>query len=275
MEKWIGKILLDVSPPERPKFRPPLILIHGAWTSSRSWHGWATHFANLGWECWAMNFRGRFGASATDDLKQLSFQDCVDDLRQAIRAADFPPVLLAHDLGGLAAYRAAAAEPISALILIAALPTSEAVPELPRALRLLRLKYAPLIFLRRPFRLEEKDFRKNWLNALPPAEHSEPLRALVPESPGLVREFFDRRVKLDSSSIPSPALAVAGREDRVAPADSLRRCAEHLGMEFRDYPGHGHWIIGEDGGEAITRDIHRWIVQKSGAVILREEEKSE
>jgi pimeloyl-ACP methyl ester carboxylesterase len=275
MEKWLGRILVDVSPPERAKFKAPLIFVHGAWTSSRCWRRWATHFSNLGWECWAVNFCGRFGADALEVLKQLSFQDCVDDLKQVIRAAEFPPVVMAHDLGASVALQAAAEERTSALVPLSGLAPCDAMPELPRALRLLRLKYAPLLFLRRPFRIEEKDFRRNWLNALPPADHPEALRSLVPESPELVREFFDRRARLDRPSIRAPVLVAAAREDRVAPADSLRRFAEQVAAEFREYPGHGHWIMGEDEGEEITRDIHRWIVQKLGEGLLLDEQQSQ
>jgi pimeloyl-ACP methyl ester carboxylesterase len=110
---------------------------------------------------------------------------------------------------------------------------------------------------------------------LPPAGHPEALRSLVPESPDLIREFFDRRVKLDPKSIPAPIRVVAPGDDRVAPPDSLRRFAAQIGAEFREFPGHGHWMMGEDDGEEITRDIHRWIVQKSGDDMLLEEGKLE
>lgn len=275
MEKWIGNILLDVSPPERGKFKCPLILIHGLWTTGRCWRSWATHFSNLGWECWSVNFRGRFEENAIEVLKRLSFQDCVNDLKEVIRTSEFPPVLLAHDLGGLVAQKAVAQVETSALALLACLPPREAMPELPRALRLLRLKYSPLLFLGRPFRLDEKDFRKHWLNALPPGEHLEALQALVSESPELIREFFERRIKLDPASIGSPVLVAAAREDRVAPPAALRQFAERIGADFRDFAGRGHWLMGDAGGEEIVRDIHRWIVQKSGEEILIEEEKLE
>lgn len=275
MEKWIGNILLDVSPPERGKFKCPLILIHGLWTTGRCWRSWATHFSNLGWECWSVNFRGRFEENAIEVLKRLSFQDCVNDLKEVIRTSEFPPVLLAHDLGGLVAQKAVAQVETSALALLACLPPREAMPELPRALRLLRLKYSPLLFLGRPFRLDEKDFRKHWLNALPPGEHLEALQALVPESPELIREFFERRINLDPASIGSPVLVAAAREDRVAPPAALRQFAERIGADFRDFAGRGHWLMGDAGGEEIVRDIHRWIVQKSGEEILIEEEKLE
>jgi pimeloyl-ACP methyl ester carboxylesterase len=267
MEKWIGRILVDVSPPERAKFKAPVILVHGLWTSSRCWRAWATHFSNLGWECWSVNFRGRFEQNALEVLKRVGFDDCVDDLREVIRAAEFPPVVVAHDLGGLAALRAAGEEKISALILLSSLPPRDVTEARPRALRLLRLKYGPLLFFGRPFRIEERDFRKLWL--VPSlAGGPEPFGCLVPDGPHLIRELFDRRVKLDGEIYSAPILVVAAGEDRIAPAAAQRELAQKLGADYRCYPGHGHWIIGEDGGEEITRDIHRWIVTRSGEDLL-------
>ena len=268
MENWIGDILIDASPPEKPKFQCPLILVHGLWTSSRCWRPWGAHFSNLGWECWAANFRGRFEEKSLQALKRLTFQDCVDDLKRVIRAAPFPPVLVAHGLGGVIAHKAAEEERASALILLSTLPPREIIATLPRALRLLRLKYAPLLFLRRPFCIEQKDFRRNWLASLPTSQHPEPLKCLVADSSRLIAEFFDRRVALDPKSVRCPVLVVGGSEDRVAPAASLRELAKRLGADFREYADHGHWIMGEGGGEEIVRDIHRWIVKKSGEEIL-------
>jgi pimeloyl-ACP methyl ester carboxylesterase len=269
MEKWIGDILIDVSSPERAKFNSPLVLVHGLWMSSRCWRPWATHFSNLGWECWAMNLRGRYGEKIVDTLKRLTFDDCVDDLRQVIRAAEFPPVLLAYDLAGLMALGALQEEKASGLILLAPLPPKDVTPELPRALRLLRLKYRPLLFLRRPFRVDEKDFRKHWLGSLPESRHGEALDCLVVDSSRLIAEFFERRAKCDGRSISCPSLVVAGRDDPLAPAEELRDLATRLGADFRDYAGRGHWMI--DESEEIVSDIHRWIIKKLGERIMLEE----
>lgn len=268
MEKWIGGLLADIAPPEKPKFKSPLVLLHGLWSGSWCWQPWATHFSNLGWECWAPNFRGRFEEKALEILKRLTFQDCVEDLKRIIRAASFPPVILAHGLGGLIAQKAAEEEKVSALILLSTLPPGEIKILTSRTHQLLRLKYLPLIFLRRPFRLEEKDFRRSWLASLPESYHSDILRRMVPESNHLINEFFARRVEVDPRRIPCPVLVVGGAEDRVVPAASLRETAQRLGADFKEYPTHGHWIMGEGGGEGIVRDIHRWVVQTLGEEIL-------
>jgi len=268
MEKWIGGLLADVSPPEKSKFKSPLVLVHGLWSGSWCWRRWATHFSNLGWECWAVNFRGRVEERPLEVLERLSFQQCVEDLKRVIRAASSPPLLLAHSLGGLMAQKAAEEEKLSALILLSSLPAREIKIVKPRALRLLRLKYLPLVWLRRPFRLDEGDFRRGWVASAPEGEQLDILRRMVPESSHLVAEFFNCRVALDPQAIRCPVLVIAGSDDRVIPAVALRAMAERLHADLKEYPGHGHWIMEEEEGERIVREIHRWVVQRLGEEIL-------
>jgi len=265
METPSRPLPIDLYTPEREKYKSPLILIHGLWSSSACWMPWATHFANLGWECRAVNLRGRRGDDAAAELKRLRFEDCVRDVKQIIRAAPFPPVVLAHDLGGAIALEALEGEKTSGLILLAPLPPEAVLPEPPRALKLLRLKYRALLFLHRPFRLEESDFRKLWAGASNDGAEAD---CLVADAPALINDFFARRMSL-APAARCPTLVAAARHDRLFPPAALEAYARRLGAEFREYAG-GHWIIGE-GGEETVRDLHRWIVQKCGAEILLEE----
>ncbi|SRR5713226_8648945 len=268
MQRRIAGLTVDVAPPERSKFKSPLILIHGLWSGSGCWSTWATHFSNLGWECWAINFRGRTGEQDSKILERLSFQDCLEDLKEVIAAAPFPPVLMGHDLGGLIAQKAAEEETISAVVLVAPIPSRGMRDSLPRALGLLRLKYWPLIMLGRPFCLQEKDFRRFWLAPLDEDWHPEILRTMVPDSSRLIKELFNPGVEVDSARVHSPLLFIAGDEDKVVSASSLREMALRFGADFKSYPGNGHWMMGEQGGKEIVRDIHRWVVQKLGEEIL-------
>lgn len=271
MEKQIGNLLIDRSPPERAKFKSPLILVHGLWSGSWSWQAWATHLSNLGWDCWALNFRGRFKDNPLKIQKSLSFENFVDDLRQVLRACPDPPVVAAHDFGSLITLRAAETEQFSALVLISPLlPRNfKKIPSKP--LQRLRLKYFPVTLLRRPFRLEDKDLRKNWLASLPEAEQERILKRLVPEASWLMREFLNDSVEVDPKRILCPLLIVAGCEDRVVSAESLRELAELHSWDFREYPSLGHWLLGEEKSEGVARDVHRWIVQRLGEVILLSE----
>ena len=159
--------------------------------------------------------------------------------------------------------------------MLSSLPPRDSQPALPPALRRLRLKYAALLFLRRPFRIEEKDFRRHWLHPVSEDAQPELLRSLVPESPHLVRDFFNRDIVTSPASIRCPVLVVAGGEDRVAPIASQRALAKQLGGALNEYPERGHWMMGESGGQSIARDIHRWIVTKLGEEILLPEPATE
>lgn len=268
MEKWIGDLLLDTSPPEKPKFNSPLVFAHGLWSGSWCWQPWATHFANLGWECWAVNFRGRFEKNAPEVLKEVDFQRCVEDLSRVVRSTIFPPILVGHSLGGLIAQKVAEKESLSALVLLSSLPPQE-VPLAPsRTLRLLRLKYFPLIWLRRSFRPEERDFARSWLASVAGHRRMGIYGQSVPESSHLVSEFFGRRVRVEPGRIACPVLVIGGREDRVVPVDWQKVMAKRLVGEFLEYAGHGHWIMQEEGTDKIISDLHRWLVQKLGDKIL-------
>lgn len=268
VEKWIGDLLVDVSPPEKPKFKAPLVLLHGLWSDSSCWQPWASHFANLGWECWAANLRGRFEPRALEVLSDLTLEGCVADLRRIVRAAPTPPVLLAHGFGGLVAYIAAHREALTALVLVSTPPPREISMSPTRALRRLRLKYAPLLWLGRPFRLEGKDLRRTWLASVPTDQREEICRRFVPEAGRLARAFFHRSIALEPRGIGCPTLVVAGDSDQVVPLAAQQALAGRLDADIQVHPERGHWIIQEQEGETIVRATHRWLVQKLGEEIL-------
>src|SRR5215470_14080170 len=69
----------------------PLMLIHGAWLSARSWENYADYFGKRG-----------FAISAPEwPRKQGDVEEIVDHYEQLIRALDQPPVLIGHSYGGL------------------------------------------------------------------------------------------------------------------------------------------------------------------------------
>ncbi|MGH7826688.1 MAG: alpha/beta fold hydrolase [Candidatus Binatia bacterium] len=270
IKQIIAGLFSDRYPPEKPKFKSPLVLLHGLWTGSWCWETWASHFCNLGWDCSAINFRGRSGETPVSEFRRLALEDCVADLSEVLASFSYPPVLLAMNLGCLVGLKATENSRLAALILVSPAAPRNLRQSRSRARRLLRLKYSPLIFLRRPIRIDRNDFQANFLHPLPDSKHPEIYRRTVPESPLLVREFLLPRIDLTSGSPGCPSLVVAGAEDAIQPAASAREIAELLGADFREYNGQGHWMIEQDS-QAIVRDIHRWVVQKLGEQILLSE----
>jgi pimeloyl-ACP methyl ester carboxylesterase len=267
MKQSIAGHWADRYPPEKPKFKCALLLVHGLWTGPSSWQSWATHFCNLGWDCVAVDLRRRSAPDPATHLRRLSFDDCVSDLGDVIRSFSTPPVLLAMNLGALMALKALEHSKLTALILVSPSVPGNFDVARSRLQRLLWIKYRLLIFLRRPIRIDQKDFRNNFLTLLPEHLQIAISNETAPESSMVVREFLRPRVQLEFRSLSCPLLVVAGAEDELTPASTSNKMAQWLGGEFREYGRRGHWLI-EDDGEPIVRDLHRWIVQQQGEKIL-------
>jgi pimeloyl-ACP methyl ester carboxylesterase len=263
MKQLIAGLSAERYPPEKVKFKAPLLLVHGVWSGPWCWQSWATHFCNLGWDCTAIDLRRR----ATEDLSGLTFSDCVRDLGEVIRSFSSPPVLVAMNLGALLALKASEKSTLAALILVSPSSPGNLTVARSRPQRLLWLKYRLLLFLGRPFRIDEKDFRLHFLTPLPENLQIGLARQTVPESVAFVREFLAPRIGFEPRSLSCPLLVLGGSHDELTPVTNSSRIARSLGGEFKEYPGQGHWLIEHDG-ENIVRDIHRWIVQRLGEKIL-------
>ena len=267
MKQTIAGLLADYYAPEAAKYKSALVLVPGLWTGSWCWHTWSTHFCNLGWDCFAINLRGRFGPTWLEDIERLSFDDCVKDLAEVLQTFTFPPVVLGLNLGAHVALKASEKNRVAALVLVSPAPLPDVATVRPRARRLLRLKYLPLVYLRKPFRIREKDFTDYFLTALAKSLQTKIFQGTVPESSLLVKEFFSPTDGIDRASLAFPVLALGGGQDPITPVAETRIIAQWLGGDFNEYPGQGHWLIEQDG-ESIVRDIHRWVIQKLGDKIL-------
>ncbi|HXG50368.1 MAG TPA: alpha/beta hydrolase [candidate division Zixibacteria bacterium] len=260
MIQQLAGFRVDHYPPEKTKFKSALVLVHGAWCSTEAWESWATHFCNLGWDCFAADLRRPADA-------RLTLASWAANLRQLLAAFPFPPVLLGINVGALAAL--AASGRASALVLVSPSPPGNFPASRSRAVRLLSLKYSALIWLRRVIRPDGKDFDRYFANHLPPGQRAEVLSRTVPESPHIVRELLSPASRFEPGSADAPLLLLAGRQDRLYPPADAERLARWLGADFRLYDSHGHWMIAGPG-EAIVRDTHRWLVQRLGDRILLE-----
>jgi pimeloyl-ACP methyl ester carboxylesterase len=86
--------------------RIPLLLIHGAWLSARSWETYADYFGERGFAVSAPEWPRKQGdveeiRETTDEVKGLGVKEIVDHYEALIRELDQPPVLIGHSYGGL------------------------------------------------------------------------------------------------------------------------------------------------------------------------------
>jgi pimeloyl-ACP methyl ester carboxylesterase len=84
----------------------PLLLIHGAWLSARSWDNYVDYFGKRGFDVSAPEWPRKHGdveemRASADDARGLGVQEIVDHYEALIGALDQPPVLIGHSYGGL------------------------------------------------------------------------------------------------------------------------------------------------------------------------------
>ena len=86
--------------------RPPMMLIHGAWLSARSWENYAGYFGERGFDVSVPEWPRKNGdveqlREQTEEIKGLGVSEIVDHYEKLIRELDQPPVLIGHSYGGL------------------------------------------------------------------------------------------------------------------------------------------------------------------------------
>jgi len=84
----------------------PLVLIHGAWLSARSWETYADYFGKRGFAVSAPEWPRKHGDVAemresADESVGLGVQEIVDHYADLIGELEQPPVLIGHSYGGL------------------------------------------------------------------------------------------------------------------------------------------------------------------------------
>jgi alpha-beta hydrolase superfamily lysophospholipase len=89
-----------------PDDRIPLMLIHGAWLSARSWERFAEYFEGRGFAVSTPEWPRKHGdveqlREEAEELAGLGLTEIVDHYESLIRELDDPPVLVGHSFGGL------------------------------------------------------------------------------------------------------------------------------------------------------------------------------
>ncbi|HJS95213.1 MAG TPA: alpha/beta hydrolase [Solirubrobacteraceae bacterium] len=84
----------------------PLMLIHGAWLSARSWENYADYFGKRGFAVSAPEWPRKHGdveeiRETAEESAGLGVQEIVNHYAAVIGELDQPPVLIGHSYGGL------------------------------------------------------------------------------------------------------------------------------------------------------------------------------
>mgnify|MGYP006272214415 CR=1 FL=1 len=242
---------------------PTVVMTHGAFCGGWAFEAFRRPFEMAGWTVLAADLPGRGGGRGS--VAGLSMSDYAQSVARL--CADLPerPVLLGHSMGGLVCQMAARRVKPQALVLLA--------PSAPWGVTGSTMEEAITAFgvgLADPFwsgavTPDRGLMRSHGLDRVPRHERDAILDRLSPESGRAIREVLNwwldpfMTTSVGVGPLPCPSLAIAGERDVVHPAATVRATAQRIGAEFLSMPGMSHWLIGEQGWEAVAEATLGWL----------------
>jgi len=234
---------VDLSLLECGAGEPDLVFLHYWGGAARTWAGVMHHLADRH-RCIAIDFRG-WGESSKD-AQDHSLETLASDVLEVLRARDLGNVvLIGHSMGGKVAQLVAARNPgLSGLVLYApAPPTPLAVPEEDRNgfIELYQTRQGAEMVVRNltPHALSEsarEQIIEDTLRGAPAAKRAWPMQGMVED------------ITSQTSRVSVPIAIIAGGDDPVEPAASLRKAFAVAGLAppIVCLPGVGHIAPLED-----------------------------
>jgi pimeloyl-ACP methyl ester carboxylesterase len=266
--------------------RIPLMLIHGAWLSARSWEQFADYFGARGFAVSAPEWPRKHGdveqlRDDADELAGLGLAEIVDHYAALIGELDEPPVLIGHSFGGL----------IVELLLDrglgrAGVAMSPAPPKGILVLPFSSLKAASPALAHPSKRhgivtLTLDEFTYGFVNTFSPEDAAAAYeRYAVPETG---RIFYEAGFANFSLHPPSqvhfrndhraPLLIVGAEQDHTVPASVSRaqyKKYEHspARTDYLEFEGRPHLFVVGDGAPEVAAAIDSWldgILDQNGA----------
>lgn len=242
---------------------PPLLFIHGAYSSARCWQQhFLPWFAAQGYDCWALSLEGHGHSEGQAWLAATSIDDYVANVAQAVRQIGRAPVLLGHSMGGFVCQQYLQRHQAAALVLLASVPhtglaasTWRLFSQSPGMLLGLNL------FQQGNYQPHTSELQGMLFSADAPladvawmAANSqvESVRAIMDMS--MVSPLARPRLNL-------PVLILGGEHDQLIGAAEVRQMAQALGLPCEILPGTAHMLMLDTRWQYAAQRIHHWLQQ--------------
>jgi len=255
--------------------RPPLLFVHGMWSTPAVFARLRAGLEADGWETLApaLPFHDRDpGLPPAEGLGRLGIEDYVSFLADIIRGLRVPPVIIGHSMGAMLAQCVAARVEHAGLVLLSTAGTA-ATP----AVSLAQLKTMGGVMLRWGWwedatRIEPEPAMWGIYNGVPGDVARTEIKALVWDSGRVLAEIMlpslskTRANTVDLAKLKAPALVIVGCEDRITLADVSRAVARKLGgpVDYHELPGAGHWLFWGETEARVTGLLKDWLVRLFG-----------
>jgi pimeloyl-ACP methyl ester carboxylesterase len=258
--------------------KPPVMLLHGMWSTGDTLTPVTHRFTDWGYSCVAPTLPHHTNGGNAQAVGNLSHLDYVDAHLRTLheqratsdRRWDAAPILVGHSMGGTLAQLLAARTQAAALVLFAPGVPAGAFVLRPSAVRsTIHITTKPFWWRKAHRHPTQKSANYALFNNLPPGRQEELYASLVPESGRCIFEAgmwpLDRRkaLRLDPTSIRVPVLILHGTDDRIVALQGSRWLKKrYADVTLMEYTGAGHWLFEESIADQIFADVHKWLLQR-------------
>jgi pimeloyl-ACP methyl ester carboxylesterase len=245
-----------------------IVMIHGMWGTPHVWRHWRRMFEARGWVVHvpALRLHDAPPLKPPAGLGTLSLLDYAADLQALVSRLPAKPIIIGHSMGGLLAQILVARQACAAAVLLCPAPPAGVFalhPSVMRAFLRIQLQWG---WWKRPHRATFREAMYGSFNTCTdPMECEHEYAHFVHESGRVLLEiglpFLDSRraARVDPTAIACPLLVVGAAQDRLTPARVVRKIARRYGAEHREFPGQGHWVLGQPGWQDVATDVADWL----------------
>lgn len=250
---------------------PKIVMVHGAFCGGWSFDTFRRPFEAAGYEVLSPDLRGHAAHEPGEAVIGLSMSDYARDIVDLCRSLDEPPVLVGHSMGGLICQLAARKVEVEALALLAPSPPwGVAGWSIEEAIAAFGVHFMSP-FTTGAVEPNRQLMRTFTLDRMSRAEAAPILAQMRHESARAVRETLNwwldpfMTTSLGPGPLDARSLVIAGEDDRVHPARTVRQTAERIGAEYVCMPGMSHWLTGEPGWTAVADLTLDWLAAEQRA----------
>ena len=267
-----------------------IVLVHGLWMTPRSWEHWVTHYEAKGFRVVTPGYPGFEieveGLRENPDLiANLTVNDTVDHLAEAVEQVGSSPIIMGHSFGGTLTQLLLARGLGAAGVVVDSAPTegvrvqpiSQARSLFP-ALKNPANRHKAVGFTPEEFHyaftntLSEEDSKAVWDRYAIPAPGSWVFEY------GLFANFKPghQDTWVDFGADRAPLLFIAGGKDHIMPASVNRSNARHYDegpafTDFHEFEDRDHWTCGAPGWEAVADYALEWAMTNARAYATPDE----
>lgn len=239
----------------------PVLFVHGAFAGAWMWDEiFLPHFAEAGYEAWALSLRGHGDSEGRDCIDHHSIRDYVDDVIQVADAMPSPPILVGHSMGGFVVQKVLEHRTAPAAVLMSSVP--------PQGLLAASFHLAfshPDLFFQLNRLLGGADIPAEavtgalFARPVPADRLRKAMRQMNSESQRAIWDMSMFNLVSMHAVHRTPLMVLGAEEDRLVPAFVVQSTARAYGVPDHLFAGHGHGFPLEPGGERIAAAVIDWL----------------